>query len=492
MTCTNQQVMRLKQMSYKYNKETAASKSGMSAKTARKYISTNGLPSEMKKDRKYKTRESIFSHILPEIEDMLSKSPKLEATTILDFLISQNPEQYSHGHKRTLQRLVRKWRATSGSNKDVIFNQDLKPGMQSQSDYTVMNSLNISIAGKKFDHLLFHFMLPYSLWEYACICDSESFESLSKGYDEAVWTLGYVAIEHRTDNLTAATQAYGGKRIFTKRWQEVMDHYGVTPSRNNPGISHENGSIEKSNDLLKKAMAQQLMLRGSSDFSDKQQYQQFLEQLVMSRNSSRVAKFEEEILLLKALPNQKYYAPLIFESTVTRFSTVRLIKCTYSVPSRLIGYKLRAYIYHGEIKLYYGSILVQTMPQIKDGSGADINYRHIIGSLVRKPGAFINYYYRDHLFPSSAFRGAYDQLIKIYPVNGVKQYLQILQLAATGSESDVQTALELLAVNNITPSLIEVQELVQASRKLPKQAITELHITPPSLGEYDLLLNIAI
>jgi hypothetical protein len=212
----------------------------------------------------------------------------------------------------------------------------------------------------------------------------------------------------------------------------------------------------------------------------------------MSRNSSRVAKFEEEILLLKALPNQKYYAPLIFESTVTRFSTVRLIKCTYSVPSRLIGYKLRAYIYHGEIKLYYGSILVQTMPQIKDGSGADINYRHIIGSLVRKPGAFINYYYRDHLFPSSAFRGAYDQLIKIYPVNGVKQYLQILQLAATGSESDVQTALELLAVNNITPSLIEVQELVQASRKLPKQAITELHITPPSLGEYDLLLNIAI
>ena len=491
MTCTNQQVMRLKQMSYKYNKETAASKSGMSAKTARKYLKSNQLPSEMKKDRDWKTRQNIFTPIWSEIEDMLSKSPKLQATTILDFLISKDPDKFNTGHERTLQRLMRNWHATNGGNKDVIFKQDLKPGMQSQSDYTVMNNLNITIAGEQFDHLLFHFMLPYSRWEYAGLCYSESFESLSKGYDDAVWTLGYVAPEHRTDNLTAATQASSSKRVFTRRWQEVMDHYSVRPSRNNPGVSHENGSVEKSHDLLKKAIAQQLMLRGSNDFSDKQQYQQFISQLVMNRNSSRVERFEEEILLLKPLPNQKYYAPLILEVTVTKFSTVRLVNGTYSVPSRLIGYKLRAYIYQGEIKLYYGSTLVQSMPQIQDGDTA-INYRHIIHSLVRKPGAFVNYYYRDHLFPNPIFRATYDKLIKRYPVNGVKQYLQILQLAATVSEDDVKAALELLANNNNTPSFAEVHGLVKASNKLQRQAIVEVHITPPSLGDYDLLLNIAV
>ena len=476
-------------MSYKYNKEIAASKSGMSAKTARKYLPSNQLPSEMKKDRHWKTRLNIFSPIWPEIEDMLSKSPKLQSTTILGYLINRDPDKFNTGHERTLQRLLRNWHATNGCNKDVIFNQDLKPGMQSQSDYTVMNDLNITIAGEQFDHLLFHFMLPYSLWEYAGLCYSESFESLSKGYDDAVWTLGYVAPEHRTDNLTAATKACDSTRAFTDNWQEVMDHYGVKPSRNNPGVSHENGSVEKSHHLLKEAVGQQLMLRGSSDFSDKQQYQQFINQLVMSRNSNRIIKFEEEVVLLKPLPSKKYYAPLILEVAVSKFSTVRLEKTTYSVPSRLIGYKLRAYIYHGEIKLYYGSTLVQTMPQIKEG-GASINYRHIIRSLVRKPGAFANYYWREHLFPCTMFRTAHDMLVKKYPVNGVKQYLQILQLAALGSERDVQTVLELLITNNTTPSFTEVQELLKASNKLQNQSITEVQITPPSLGDYDLLLSI--
>jgi hypothetical protein len=111
---------------------------------------------------------------------------------------------------------------------------------------------------------------------------------------------------------------------------------------------------------------------------------------------------------------------------------------------------------------------------------------------VRKPGAFVNYYYRDHLFPNPIFRSTYDKLIKRYPVNGVKQYLQILQLAATVNEDDVKTALELLASNNNTPSFAEVHGLVKASNKLQRQAIVKVHITPPSLGDYDLLLNIAV
>jgi hypothetical protein len=245
MTCTNQQVIRLRQMVHKYNKEVAAAKSGMSSKSVRKYLSLSKLPSELKVDRNWKTRTNVFEEDWQEIADMLSKSPMLQAKTILEYFISKDSNKFNNKHERTLQRLICKWRATNGKEKEVIFSQELKPGKQSQSDYTVMNEVGVTISGKQFDHMLFHFMLPYSRWEYASICYSESFESLSRGYEEAVWTLGFVAPEHRTDNLTAATQACGSKRIFTKNWQEVMDHYGVVASRNNPGVSHENGSIEK-------------------------------------------------------------------------------------------------------------------------------------------------------------------------------------------------------------------------------------------------------
>jgi hypothetical protein len=473
-------------MSKLNNKETAATKSGMSLKTARKYTNTNQLPSEMKKIRNWKTRSNVFDDIWPQIEDMLKKSPKLQAITILQHLQVQDPNKYQDSHLRTLQRLIRDWNATMGSDKDVIFNQKLIPGRQSQSDYTVMNELCVTIAGEKFEHLLFHFMLPYSRWEHVSLCYTESLESLTKGYDEAVWALGFVAKEHRTDNLTAATQSFGNSRIFTKNWQEVMSHYKVTPTRNNPGVSNENGSVEKSHDLLKKAISQQLILRGSSNFSDKDDYMNFVKQLVAARNSKRADRFKEEILLLGALPSKKYYAPLVMEVKVSSFSTIRLLKGIYSVPSRLIGYKLRAYIDHGEIKLYYGSTLVQSMNVITDHTQASINYRHLIKGLLRKPRALANYYYRDYLFPSVIFRTAYDTLIKSYPTNGVKQYLQILELAAIGKESEVKLALELLIECGTIPSFLEVQSLLKAS---DKPQIIEVKINPASLSDYDKLLK---
>jgi len=475
-------------MSHKYNKGIAAAKSGMNSKTARKYLLSNEIPDKTVKSRHWKTRSNVFEGDWLVIEDMLSKSPGLQAKTILSYLISKDStNKFNNSHERTLQRLIRNWRATNGSGKSIIFSQEIKPGKQSQSDYTVMNDLAITISGEQFNHLLFHFMLPYSRWEYADICYSESFESLSKGYDEAVWTLGFIAPEHRTDNLTAATQSCGSKRIFTKRWQEVMDHYGVIPSRNNPGVSNENGSIEKSHDLLKNAIRQQLMLRGTSNFAELADYQSFINAVIASRNSGRRDRLEEEIKLLKPLPDKKYYAPIVIEVKVSQFSTVRIFKVSYSVPSRLIGYTLRVYIYQGEIKLYYGQTLVQTMPQIKDSKKeSSINYRHIITSLLRKPGAFANYYYREHLFPTTIFRTACDMLIKHYPVNGTKQYLQILQLAAIGSESEVEIALELLINNKVIPSYEEVQELLKTS----KVVVSDVKITLPSLEDYDSLLSV--
>jgi hypothetical protein len=225
------------------------------------------MPYELKGERYWKTRSNVFEPVWSEIESMLIKAPGLQSKTILTHLISKQPNQFNDSHERTLQRLLRKWRASHGSNHDVIFNQTIRAGRQSQSDYTSMNEMNISIKGDRLEHLLFHFVLPYSRWEFVSICYSESFDSLSKGYEDAVWALGYVAPEHRTDNLSAASKRVGNKRTITNNWKEFMNHYQVTPSRNNPGESHENGSIEKSHDLLKNDIRQQLMLRGSNDFN---------------------------------------------------------------------------------------------------------------------------------------------------------------------------------------------------------------------------------
>jgi hypothetical protein len=487
MTITNQQVIRLKQMIHKYNQEVSAAKSGMSIKTARKYLSTNKTPSELKKERHWKTRNNVFEENWDSIEAMLHKAPGLQAKTILSYLVSEQPDKFNDSHERTLQRLLRKWRANHGSNNNVIFNQTIRPGEQSQSDYTSMNKLCISIQGDTFEHLLFHFMLPYSKWEYVSICYSESFDSLSKGYEDAVWTLGYVAPEHRIDNLSAASKRVGSKRVSTDNWKEFMKHYLVTPSRNNPGKSNENGSIEKSHDLLKNDIRQQLMLRGSNDFSSIVEYERFVQKIITCRNNARSDKLSEEIKLLKFLPEKKYYAPEILELTVTKSSTIRIDQVTYSVPSRLIGYTLRAYIYQGKIKLYYGTQLICEMTKIdKSKANAVINYRHIIAGLVRKPGAFTNYHYRDHLFPTVVFRKVYDKLIKTHRVNGTKQYLQMLHLAAVNSESEVEAAISILMEGNIAPTINRIKELLYI--KLQEKIV--VHVDQPVVKQYDSLLEL--
>jgi hypothetical protein len=487
MTITNQQVIRLKQMIHKYNQGIAAAKSGMSTKSARKYLSSNKTPCELKKERHWKTRTNVFEDDWDKIESMVNKAPGLQAKTILANLIIEQPDKFNDSHERTLQRLLRKWRAINGSNNNIIFNQTIKAGQQSQSDYTSMNELLISIRCNELKHLLFHFMLPYSKWEYASVCYSESFDSLSKGYEDAVFTLGYVAPEHRTDNLSAASKSIGKKRVSTNKWKEFMQHYSVTPSFNNPGKSNENGSVEKSHDLLKNDIRQQLMLRGSNDFNSVTEYEEFIQKIIARRNGARSDRLLEEIKLLKSLPGKRYYAPEILELTVTKSSTIRIDQVIYSVPSRLIGYNLRAYIYQGEIKLYYGTQLVCEMPKIdKSKTDAVINYRHIIAGLVRKPGAFTNYHYREHLFPSVLFRRAYDKLIKTHPVNGTKQYLQILHLAAVNSESEVEAAITVLMEDKIIPTTNKIKDLLY----IKSQEKVEVHVDQPMVNQYDSLLEL--
>jgi hypothetical protein len=229
------------------------------------------------------------------------------------------------------------------------------------------------------------------------------------------------------------------------------------------------------------------MLRGSNDFSAIAEYEGFLQKIIVRRNGTRSDKLLEEIKLLKPLPEKKYYAPEILELTVTKSSTIRIDQVTYSVPSRLISYSLRAYIYQGEIRLYYGTQLICKMPKIdKSKANAVINYRHIIAGLVRKPGAFTNYHYRDHLFPTIVFRKLYDKLIKTHPVNGTKQYLQILHLAAVNSESEVEAAISILMEGQITPTINRIKELLY----IKSQEKIVVHVDQPVVKQYDSLLEL--
>ena len=464
--------------------ETAAAKAGMTAKTARKYKKAGKRPSEMKGKRNWRTRQDAFERVWPELEDMLVLSPELEAKTLMDWLLERYPDQFEESQLRTLQRRVRDWKAFYGNDCPVIFRQAIPAGQQSQSDYTVMNALGVTIDSESFPHLLYHFMLPYSRWETVSICFSESFDSLTHGFEQAVFQLGGVLPEHRTDNLSAATKVASSTRTFTEQWQQFLAHYQVTPSRNNPGQSHENGSVEKSHDLLKRAIDQQLMLRGSRDFSSRTEYEQFLEYVCTRRNRSRQARLAEELPHFKPLPKQRWDAPTVLPVRVSPESTIRVEGSVYSVPARLISHYVNALIYADRIEVHCNHKWVQTMPKLAKGEHS-IQYRHIIHHLVRKPGAFAHYKYREDLFPHPIFRATYDQLVERAPQTGHKTYLAILHLAALQGEQEVMMALNLLQEECITITLDQVKALLEH----PIPPVPDVTVHRPRLDAYDQLLS---
>jgi hypothetical protein len=366
-----------------------------------------------------------------------------------------------------------------------MFPQRHIPGKQSQSDWTHCNELGVKIDGQPFQHMLFHFMLPYSRWETAFISPSESFDNLAMGYMRAVAELGAVPEEHRTDNLTAAVNNHGSRHVFTERWAAFLNHYGVRPSMNNAGESHENGSVEKSHDLLKNALDQALKLRGSKEFTSVAEYEKFIRRILDQRNKARKQRLAEEMGVMKDLPERDWNDPKEEHPTVTSFSTISVGKVVYSVPSRLIGGKLKALVYPEAVRVFFGDQLVQEMPRLAPGS-RKINYRHVVAHLLRKPGAFANYQYREELFPTVVFRQAYDALRQKRPERADKEYLGVLHLAAMGSEQDVEAALAALLEAGEVPLCATVRELVQV--EYPSE-LPPVHIPAPDLCSYDVLLS---
>ena len=233
---------------------TAAAKAGMSERSARKYARLGRAPSQLKVPHTWRTRLDPFEGVWPEIEALLRQDGGLQAKTVWAELNERYPGRFSVGQLRTLQRRLRRVAShAQGRIERCSSRRSHAPGEQAQSDFTDMRRLEVMIAGQPFPHLLYHFVLTYSNWEAVSICPSESFESLSAGVQSALWRLGGVPLEHRTDNLSAATHelAESRGRDFTERYRELIDHYGLRASRNFPGNAHENGDVESANGGLK-------------------------------------------------------------------------------------------------------------------------------------------------------------------------------------------------------------------------------------------------
>jgi len=466
----------------------ASAKSGMSEPTARKYRKAGKLPSELKKNHDWRTRPDPFGEVWPEIQLLLDRDAGLEAKTVFEEIQRRHPNRFSLGQLRTLQRRFRDWRLLYGPDKEVFFRQVYTPGEQCQSDFTEMNSIEVTILREPLRHLIYHFVLPHSNWEHVEIAYSENFEALSEGLQDALWTLGAVPLVHRTDNLSAATHELirTRGRGFTERYLELLSHYGMKPSKNHPGNAHENGDVEQSHYRFRNAVDQRLRLRGSRDFATLGHYREFLKGIVQERNRSREEKLKQELLQMRPLPARRLDAFREQMVTVARTSIVRILNNAYSVPSRLIGYRLKARIYSDRIELEYRGQVIERLERIRGQDKDKIDYRHIIPSLVRKPGAFRRFAYREALFPSLVFRKTYDALLERSTKWADLEYLRILHLAATTVQSRVEQTLEKLLAEDAVPDYETVKFLATPTEMI---SWPQIRIMEPDLAVYDRLIT---
>lgn len=465
----------------------AAARAGVSERTARKYEQAGKLPSQMKKAREHRTRDDPFAADWSWVEAQIRNDPALQTKTLFALLLAAFPGRYQEGQLRTLQRHVQAWRVRHGPGQEIMFPQQHQPGRMAQSDFTSMNTLDVSLGGTPFPHLVYHLVLTYSNVEAVRVCFSESFEALAEGLESCLWQIGGVPEWHRTDNLSAAVRDLDrdGLHEFTHNYRALLAHYEMQPSANTAGQAHQNGDVEQSHFRFKQAVDQALRVRGSRDFADRGAYERFLAELVRQRNLTRSERFEADHAALRPLPA----APLDFTREITvrvsRFSLIRVLLNHYSVPSRLIGAALKVRVRSETLELYHGAVQVLILPRLSGRNRHRIDYRHLIWSLVRKPGAFANYCYREELFPTTVFRCAYDSLLETKPTKADGEYLRLLHLAASTSEAEVELAIKLLLEAGRTPSFDAVRELAGSNKPTAAPTIAKTTI---DLSGYDTLL----
>ena len=428
----------------------AAAKAGFSTATGYRIESDPRLPSQRKAPRGRRRPDPLAEIWDAEIVPILKAAPGIRAIAVFEEMRRRHPE-LNPNIRRTLERRMRGWRAVEGPEQDVIFRQVHEPGRLGLSDFTDMNELGVTVAGAVLLHRLYHFRLAFSGFEHAhVVVGGESFVALAEGLQNALWTLGGAPHEHRSDSLSAAFRNLdrSAEEDLTRRYETLMQHYGMTPSRNNPGLAHENGAIESAHGHLKRAIDDALLLRGSRDFEDLASYRRFVDEIVGRRNAHNRKRIEVERETLKPLPKRRtadYEEKIV---TVTSSGGFILRRVFYTAPSRLIGHRLRVRLYDDRLDCFLGSTLVATLKRgrpVSDVKGGHVvDYRHVIHALRKKPMALSTLAYRDQLFPHAAFRKAFEVLrISDGDKRACKITVELLALAhERGCEAELAQAID--------------------------------------------------
>ena len=471
----------------------AAAKASISAATAYRFEQDHRLPSHKAKTRGRRRPDPLADFFDAEVIPMLKAAPGLRSVAIFDEMQRRHPDLPA-GARRTLERRIRSWRALHGADQEVIFRQVHEPGRMGLSDFTDMADLGVTIAGEQLDHRLYHFRLAYSGFEHAhVILGGESYVALAEGLQNALWALGGAPSEHRSDSLSAAFRNLdkNAREDLTRRYDALCLHYGMEPTRNNRGVAHENGSIESSHGHFKKAVNDALLMRGVNDFDDLGSYRRFIDEIVSRKNAHQAKRIETERPALQRLPGQRtcdYEETIV---TVTSSGGFSLKKVFYTVPSRLIGHRLRVRLYDDRLDLFIGGTLLMTLTRGRaDATGKRahvVDYHHVIHALRRKPMALLNLVYRDQLFPREAYRQTFDRLLeKIPEKSACRLMVNLLALAHDrGCEAELATLLAADLAAGQLPDIVALRE-----RFAPDPAaLPEIVVQLTPLIAYEALLG---
>lgn len=446
--------------------------------------------------RAWRTRTDPFKDVWTnEIELMLQQSPALSPLTLLEHLqLTHGIETFPDKLLRTLQRRVKRWLHQEGPAREVIFRQEHEPGYMGLSDFTELKGITVTIQDKPLQHLLYHFRVIYSGWSYLkVILGGESYTALAEGLQNALWCLGGSPKEHRTDSLSAAFKNLSAddKEDQTQRYHDFCAYYGMTPTRNNRGVSHENGGVESPHGHLKRRIKQAFLLRGSYDFDSVEAYQCWIEQIVSQHNRRNAKSADIEKAALQPLPSYKTADYTVLPVKVSSSSTIRVRASLYTVPSRLVGASLQVHLYHDSLSCYLSGTLVAKLcrvyPQSKGHRSRNIDYRHVIDSLVKKPMAFFSSQLRDDLLPNAQYRQIWQTLAsRMSSRDASRLIVGILYLAAT---ANCEAALgEAVAAELLSGNIPVLSELKQRWGIASTQQCPTVDVIQHTLESYNSLI----
>jgi transposase InsO family protein len=472
------------------SQETAAAKAAISERSARRI--EKGERSSIPGERHWRTREDPLDAIWEkELVPLLEKEAQLTGLTLWEYLEDEHAGKFPFSVLRTLQRRVKHWKATQGPDKVVIFRQSVPAGQQGLSDFSHPNT-DITIQGKMFTHLLYQFRFAYSGWRYVqIILGGESYSALADGLQSALILAGGSPVEHRTDSLSAAFNNHAEEQKLTQAYEALCAHYNLRATRNNLGVSHENGAIECAHGSFKRRLDQALKLRGSADFTAIKDYQTFLDKVTDRLNKRCQSRFKDEQLALQALPGERFMDYSELSLKVTRSSTLEVKRVLYTVPSRMIGENVRVHVYHDRLAFFIGQTLTSTLARVYPKAGQErgrcIDYRHIIHSLSAKPQAFRFLQFRDELLPTETYRKLWLNCDQQFESRDACKWIVGVLRIAKDHDCEERLGNELLALvdnNKPLPTLKTLQERYLGSKPVPI-----IPARQQDLASYDHLLQ---